>query len=172
MAFKRSPVLSRFAPLIRTRLPLAFAALAVASACSRPSFDDAAEAQVLLKRDREWAALAAAGKDPDAVAAFWTADALVYPPGRPILEGRAAIRAYVAESFKIQGFRIHWVSEKPSFAADGKMAYMRSTNEITVPDSQGTPMTISARGVTVWRLEPDGHWRCAVDIWNDGPKLK
>jgi ketosteroid isomerase-like protein len=33
-------------------------------------------------------------------------------------------------------------------------------------------MTISARGVTVWRLEPDGHWWCAVDIWNDGPKLK
>lgn len=40
---------------------------------------------------------------------------------------------------------------------------------MTVPGPDGTPMTLHGRGMTVWRLDPDGQWRCVVDIWNDQP---
>ena len=91
------------------------------------------------------------------------------PPGQPVLEGKAAIRAYVTSSLKIPGFKIHWVSEKVAFSPDGELAYMRGTSETTVPGPKGLPTTLRGRGVTVWRFEPDGRWRCVVDIWNDPP---
>jgi len=86
-----------------------------------------------------------------------------------VLEGKAAIRAYVAASLNTPGFKIHWVSEKPVFSPDGKLAYMRRTNELTVPGPNGTPMTLHLRGITVWRIDSDGQWRCVVDISNEQP---
>jgi len=40
-------------------------------------------------------ALAAAGRDIDGILDFWTDDAVVYPPGMPVVAGKAALRAYV-----------------------------------------------------------------------------
>jgi uncharacterized protein (TIGR02246 family) len=123
----------------------------------------------LLKRDAEWAEAAASGQDVEKIISYWTDDALVIPPGQPVVEGKAAIRTFVRECLKIPGFRIHWVSENVSFSPDGLMAYMRATNETTIPGPDGKLMTLSGRGITVWRRDPDGQWRCAVDIWNDPP---
>lgn len=137
--------------------------------CERSSFDPAAEAERLLQRDAEWAEIASAGKDVEKTASYWSDDALIVPQGQAMIEGKAAIRDFVAKSFQIPGFRIHWKSEKPSFSPDGKLAYMRGTNTTTVPGPDGKPMTIPGRSITVWRLDADGQWRCVVDIWNDPP---
>lgn len=137
--------------------------------CGQRSFDAAAEAQKLLERDAEWAELASAGKDVERVASYWSDDALIVAPGQPLIEGKAAIRDFVARSFQTPGFQIHWKSEKPSFSADGTLAYMRGTSTTVVPGPDGTTMTLTGRSVTVWRLEPDGQWRCVMDIWNDPP---
>ena len=147
------------------------ALLLLAAGCSSPAvrFDPAAEADLLLKRDAEWADAATAGTDIDKIVSYWADDAVVIPQGQPVAEGKGAIRAFVAGSLAIPGFRIHWVSDKVSFSPDGQLAYLRSTNEITVPGPTGTPVTVSGRGITVWRREVDGQWRCVVDIWNDPP---
>jgi len=133
------------------------------------SFDVATAQRELLRRDSEWAETAAAGKDLEKIVSYWTDDALLYTPGQPICEGKAAIRAYVAGSLKIPGFKIHWVSEKPVFSPDGKMAWMRGETEITVPGPNGALMTVHLRGITVWRRDPDGKMRCVADISNDPP---
>ena len=137
--------------------------------CSRPSFDARAEEASLLKRDAEWADAASDGKDVEKIVSYWTDDALVIPPGQPVAEGKPAIRAFVADSLKIPGFKVHWTSEKVSFSQDGQVAYMRGTNETIMPGPDGKLMTLHGRSITVWRREPDGQWRCAVDIWNDAP---
>jgi len=151
----------------RVLLPLA--TILVAANCSPPRFDPAAEQDRLLRRDMEWADAASAGKDLEKIVSYWSDDAVVIPPGQPVLAGKAAIRAYVAASLQIPGFKIHWTSEKVVFSSDGKLAYMRGTSEMTVPAPTGALMTLHGRGVTVWRLDPDGQWRCVVDIWNDPP---
>lgn len=138
-------------------------------ACAQPSFDAATESRKLLARDAEWAEVARAGQDVEKTVSYWADDALVVPPGQPVVEGKAAIRDFVAKGFDTPGFSIHWKSEKPVFSSDGKLAYMRSTNTTTVPGLDGKTITLPGRGVTVWRLEPDGQWRCVVDIWNDPP---
>jgi ketosteroid isomerase-like protein len=137
--------------------------------CSHRNFDPVAEQTKLLQRDKEWADLAYAGKDVEKIVSYWSDDALLIFPGQPVLEGKAAIRAYVATSLNTPGFKIQWVSEKPVFSPDGKLAYMRGTDELTVPGPNGTPITLHQRGISVWRVDSDGQWRCVVDISNEEP---
>jgi len=137
--------------------------------CAALPFDPASETQRLLRRDAEWAQAASAGTDVERIVSYWSDDAVVIPQGQPVVEGKAAIRAFVTSSLGIPGFKIHWVSEKPTFSPDGKLAYMRGRNTMTVPGPNGDLVTLAGRGVTIWRLEPDGQWRCVVDIWNDPP---
>lgn len=151
------------------RFILPLLVLAAASACGPAPFDVAAEQQKLLRRDAEWADLAAAGKDVEKIVSYWSDDAQIIEPGQPVYAGKAAIRAYVTASLKTPGFKIHWVSEKPVFSPDGKMAYMPGVDEITVPGQNGALMTLHQRGISIWRREPDGEWRCVVDIANEAP---
>src|SRR5437016_12316754 len=126
------------------RPPLLLVFLLVLVGCSQHGFDPAAEQAKLLRRDAEWADLASAGKDVEKIVSYWSDDAVLIFPGQPVLEGKADIRAYVTESLKTPGFKIHWVSEKPTFSPDWKLAY-------------------------IWRLDADGQWRCVVDISNEQP---
>src|ERR1700681_3031143 len=123
------------------QLPLV-ASLFLIVSCSHRDFDPVAEQSKLLRRDAEWADLAAAGKDVEKIVSYWSDDALVIEPGQPVYEGKAAIRAYVIATLKIPGFKIHWVSEKPVFSPDGHMAYMRGVDEMTVPGPNGALMTV------------------------------
>lgn len=140
--------------------------------CSQRHVDPTTEGEKLLRRDAEWSDLATAGKDVDKVVSYWSDDAVLIFPGQPVLEGKAAIRAYVSASFQTPGFKIHWVSQKPVFSPDGKFAYMRGTDEATVPGPSGSPMTVHSRGISIWRLDPDNQWRCVVDISNEEPAPK
>jgi len=141
--------------------------LLVLAGCSRRGFDPATEQAKLLRRDAEWADFASAGKDVEKIVSYWSDDAVLIFPGQPVLEGKTAIRAYVTESLKTPGFKIHWVSEKPVFSPDGKLAYMRGKDELTVPGPSGAPVTVHLRGISIWRLDADGQWRCVVDISNE-----
>jgi len=145
-------------------------ATVAAAGCGPAPFDRAAEQQKLLQRDAEWAEVASAGKDVDKAASYWADDAVVIPQGQPVVQGKAAIRAFVASSFAIPGFHIHWKSEPPEFSPDGKLAYMRGANEMTVPGPDGNPINLPGRALTVWRKDADGQWRCVADIWNDPPR--
>src|SRR5437879_4864136 len=137
--------------------------------CSQRDFDSKTEGEKLLRRDVEWADLATAGKDVEKVLSYWSEDAVLIFPGQPVLEGKAAIRAYVTASFNTPGFKIHWVSQRPVFSPDGKLAYMRGTDDLTLPGPNGGTMTLHLRGISVWRLDPDKQCRCVVDISNAAP---
>ena len=139
------------------------------NSCSERQFDSKTEGEKLLARDAEWADLATAGKDVEKVVSYWSDDAVLIFPGQPVLEGKAAIRAYVAASFNTPGFKIHWVSQKPIFSPDGKLAYMQGTDDLTLPGPNGGTMTLHLRGISVWRLDPDRQWRCVLDISNEAP---
>jgi ketosteroid isomerase-like protein len=145
----------------------ALGALAGACAAAPAAFDATAESAALMRRDAEWADLATAGKDIDRMVSYWSDDAVIMEPGQRPVEGKQAIRAYVEGSMKTPGFKIHWVSEKPTFSPDGRMAYMRGTDEMTVPGPKGQLITLHLQGYSIWRKDADGVWRCTVDIANE-----
>ena len=122
--------------------------------------------ELLFQRDAEWSATASAGTDIERILSFWTEDAVVIAPGLPTISGKAALRQYVVESFRIPGFRISWKSSEVTLSPDGNMAYMVGRNSVTFNGPDGQPTTSEGRAVTIWRKEQDGDWRCAVDIWN------
>jgi ketosteroid isomerase-like protein len=131
--------------------------------------DASAERMLLLKRDREWAALASEGRDIDRILSYWTEDAVVLPPGFAPVIGKAALRDYVENSLLTPGFNISWKSSDVVVSPDLKLAYMFAENSVTMNGPDGRPVETKGRGITIWRREADGVWRCAVDIWNQGP---
>lgn len=145
------------------------APIALAS-CVQSHFDAAAEGKALLQRDAEWAATATAGKDVDRIVSYWSDAAVVIEPGEPIHAGKAAIRAYIAESLKTPGFKIHWVSRNPVFSDDGSMAYMPGTDVITLPGADGKVITLHLQGMSIWRRVPGGPWLCVADISTPAPQ--
>jgi ketosteroid isomerase-like protein len=127
------------------------------------------ERKHLLERDAEWATLGSIGHEIDRILSYWTDDARVYPPGMPVVSGKAALRGYVEGALAIPGFHITWTTSEATLSPDGQLAYLLSTNTVTLPSATGELVTTPGRAVTVWRKDPDGEWRCAVDIWNTAP---
>ena len=147
-------------------LTLATLALVVgALGCWRPAVDLQAERRVILERDRDWSAAAAAG-DLERTLSFWTEDATVLAPGGPPILGKAAIRQMVAAGFATPGFRISWQATEVVVDAGGRLAYEIATNAVTAPGLDGALATTRGNAVAVWRKDADGLWRCVVDVWN------
>ena len=127
------------------------------------------ERQRLLERDAEWAALSSRGQEVERILSFWSDDARVFPAGLPAFSGKAALRSYVEGALAIPGFHITWTTSEAQLSPDGRMAYLVSRNAVTMPGSDGRPVTSHGRAVTVWRREADAEWLCTLDIWNDEP---
>jgi len=49
------------------------------------------------------------------------------------------------------------------------MAYMPGVEEMTMPNSNGALIKVHTRGISIWRRDADGEWRCVVDIANEAP---
>jgi ketosteroid isomerase-like protein len=140
-----------------------------ASGCRPPAFDAAAEAAKVTQRDADWSKVSFEGRDIEGIVSYWSDDAHVLQPGLPPIDGKAAIRAFVTASLKIPGFKIHWISEKPVFSPDGKMAYLMSAVETTAPGANGALEITHGRSLTIWTPDADGQWHCVFDISNDAP---
>ena len=151
-------------------LPVAFSILILS--CNEANVDLKAEEAALAKADSTWSAFSAEGKDVDKILSYWTDDAVVLPPGQPMVKGKEALRKFVDESFRIPGFSISWKSSDIHFSPDGKLAYMYGENLTSMKDSTGNKISIPGRGYSIWRKETNGEWKCVVDIFNNPPVTK
>lgn len=122
----------------------------------------------LIRTDQAWSSAASEGKDVEKVVAYWSDDAQIVPAGAPIISGKAAIRAYVAESFATPGFKISWETLDAAVSSDGTMGYTTATSTFTFPGPDGKPVTETGRGIAVWRRDSSGAWKCVYDTWNSG----
>jgi uncharacterized protein (TIGR02246 family) len=147
---------------------IAGAVAASLAACGAPKSDSAAEGAKLMQTSRDWARVAATG-DIDATLSYWADDAVIMPPGEPVLRGKEAIRAYLERSAKVPGFRISWEPLEAKISESGDMGYLIERTQVTINDPTGRPVTSSFRGLTVWRKQADGSWKNAVDVSNAGP---
>jgi len=123
----------------------------------------------ILRIDKEWASVAAEGRDLERIVSFWADDAIVFPPRAPAVVGKDAIRQYVAGSLEIPGFSVGWESTQVTVSRSGDFAYAIGKNHFTFNDTEGNPITSYGKSVTVWRKDADGNWKCVIDIWNEEP---
>ena len=137
--------------------------------CTTSPSDLEAARRAVVAADSAWAA-AAAARDLDASVNAMAEDGVMFPPDQAPVVGRTAIKEYMAAAFATPGFSVQWETGETRVASSGDLAYSFDRSRYTIPDSSGMVRTIHAKGVTVWRREADGSWRCVADIWNGAPE--
>ncbi len=104
--------------------------------------------------------------DTKAVAAFYTEDAIAFPPGGEMVKGRAAIQQMWQETLdsgvKSLSFTVIDVG------ASGEFAHETGTALMNIQPAGKDPTTASVKYVVVWKKQGK-DWKLHRDIWNDLP---
>ena len=108
-------------------------------------------------------------KDAKAAAALYTEDAVLIPPGEPLVRGREAIEEYWRDAIELGGVRDVSV-ETIDALSSGLLGYETGSLVLTVDDPDGEAVIHRGRYVELLRLEPDGRWLSTHGIWNASPE--
>ena len=99
--------------------------------------------------------------DAAAVAALYTEDAYVLPPGSAMVKGRAAIEAFWRQAAQqMSDAKLTTVDVLPL----GRSA-AREIGTVTLQTKSQPPQQIVGKYVVVWR-KVGRDWKLATDIWN------
>ena len=121
--------------------------------------------QLLRDLDTKWAK-AAATKDVEQTIAFYSDDAVVFPPNATSAATKEAIRNGWKEMFASSGFVISWQPTRVQVGKSGGMAWVSGTYELTMNDANGKPSNDRGKYLEVWEKQTDGNWKCTADMWN------
>lgn len=145
-----------------TRFLLALATLAVSTS---PAIAQPAVAPELAKISIAFAA-AFNAKDAAKLGTFYVDDAVLMPPGGPMVKGRAAIEAAFQQQFAagITGLKLVAVEARVA----GDQAFEAGTSSMTIGAG---PKAVAGRGkYVVVYTRVGGVWKIRYDIFNDdGP---
>jgi ketosteroid isomerase-like protein len=97
-------------------------------------------------------------KVTDWVTVYYTEDAHLLPPNRPIVSGRAAIRVFI-QGLLDAGFG-ELSLETVQIGVSGDLAYHIGRLRF------GRPAPDRGKFLEVWRRQPDGAWRCTADMFS------
>jgi uncharacterized protein (TIGR02246 family) len=125
--------------------------------------DTKAEGEKVMQLSREWSEAASTG-DVEKIVDYWADDAVVMSADAPIVSGKQEIRKMVEASFKMPNFRLSWQPESVVVSESGDMAYLIEDSQMSYTDSTGKPVTINEKIVSIWRKQPDGNWKNAVEV--------
>jgi uncharacterized protein (TIGR02246 family) len=99
--------------------------------------------------------------DAAAVAAMYTEDAYVLPPGSDMVKGHAAIEAFWRQAAQQMGdAQLTTLDVLPL----GRTA-AREIGTVTLKTKSQPPQEITGKYAVVWR-KIGGKWKLATDIWN------
>ena len=125
----------------------------------------AADEMAIRDADGAWSKIAEA-KQMDAFIGYYADDAISMPPNAPISNGREAIQKAMTEMFAIPGFSLKWRATKVEAARSGDIGYSLGTYEAGMNDPKGKPMMDHGKYLTIWKKQPGGTWKVAVDTVN------
>lgn len=104
--------------------------------------------------------------DVATVAAAYTEDARLLAPSAEVLTGREAITRFWQAGIDAGVDAIELRMTEVSFEADAAIAYEIGRYALLLDVSGGERLIDRGRYLLVYRLEPDGQWRRAVETFN------
>jgi uncharacterized protein (TIGR02246 family) len=121
--------------------------------------------------DAQWARAAKAG-DGEAIAALYTSDAILLPPGEPMVKGEAAKKYWVDFT---NGFSGPTELNTMAVEGGGDVATAIGTYTMTLtPRKAGAKALPTEEGkyLEVLKRQDDGSWKIIYDMWspNAAPK--
>jgi ketosteroid isomerase-like protein len=97
--------------------------------------------------------------------AVWADDGVLMPPNRAAVHGRRVLEDYFRERFAGTRFRFAFTSS--DVQRFGEVAFERlGYSAVIWPAGGGAPLEDAGKGLHVYRRQPDGSWRLALDISN------
>jgi uncharacterized protein (TIGR02246 family) len=155
-----------FAPLVAAVL------LSTTGCSSTPEVNLVTEEKAIRAAETEFLK-AVATKDADKVVAFYAEDAVMLPPGQALVTGKAAIRAWWAQTLALPDLELTWTPTKVEVAKSGDLAYDIGTNASSHKDASGKVVSDRGKYTTVWKKGATGGWKAVVDTSNsDLPAAK
>ncbi len=114
----------------------------------------------------------AAPMDPAGMVSFYTDDVVGLSADSPLVQGKENMLKVFDEMAKRGNPRISWTPAKIEVARSGDLAYSWGTGEYTVADAKGKDTTNPVKYVSIWKKQPDGAWKIAVDSMLPNPPEK
>ena len=121
--------------------------------------------------DEAWARAAKAG-DGQAIAGLYATDAVLLPPGEPLVKGEAAKKYWVDFA---NGFSGPTELNTMSVEGGGNVAAAVGTYRmaLTPRKSGAKPLPVEeGKYIEVLKRQDDGSWKIAYDIWNPNAPAK
>jgi ketosteroid isomerase-like protein len=142
---------------------------ALLGACSRepaaPPDHRAADEAAVEKADADWSA-AAQAHNVDSWVAFYGDDAVVLPPNEAMATNKDAIQKSISELLQLPAVSVSWTTAKAEASRSGDLAYTYGTYQLSWNDEKGEPANDHGKYTEVWRKQPDGSWKCILDMWS------
>jgi uncharacterized protein (TIGR02246 family) len=153
----------------------AFIAISFTAACSNQTAQAPAAPPDTRKADEaairaassDWNK-AAQAKDFDKAASYYSEDAVFLVDKGALVKGKNSIRMVWKDILAPSAPALSFTTTVVEVARSGDIAYEYGTAEFTTAYMKGKPSVEKAKYVTVWKKQPNGSWKAAVDIDNTG----
>lgn len=100
-------------------------------------------------------------------ASWFADDAVLLGNGQPPVVGRAAIAK--SANWSPQSYQLTWTPLGAVMDPSGNIGYTWSHYEGHSKDAGGSSVNTSGRFITIWRKQPDGSWKVALDAGANEP---
>lgn len=124
----------------------------------------AAVAKQIFALDEKWSKTAGT-HNLDGILSFYSDNAVLLPPNAPIAKTRKAIRSNW-EGLAAPGGSISWVANKVDVSKSCDMAYTYGTYKLAIKLKDGKFFREVGKFLEIWQLQPNGSWKCTVDMFN------
>ena len=129
------------------------------------SADHSAEAAAISKADSSWDR-ASEAKSVNGWLSYYSDDAIMMPPGENVCKDKASREASIKNMFATPGVSLRFQSTKVEVSQMGDLGYAVGVYQWTSKDAKGTNYYETGKYCETWKKQPDGGWKCIVDIWN------
>ena len=112
----------------------------------------------LLQTHQAWSSAIREGKTLK-MFSYWDENAVDYFPGKPVAQGKKAIKALVKQNRSTPGFVLTSKVESAHVADSGEMGYTNGVFTITTDENGGNPSTKAGYFMCIWH-QTSGVWKC------------
>lgn len=146
----------------------AAAALLVLGMAAAPA--RAGPAEEMMAADRAFSAMSVEKGAHAAFLAYMADDVRLFEGEDPPIVGKAAVEAYYANRPAAPGTRLEWTPIEADASPDGALGVTRGTWVYTAKKKDGSTAKATGYYVTIWKRQPDGHYKFSLDIGGAKPK--
>ena len=119
----------------------------------------------IMRADSAWDK-ASEAKSVNGWLSFYSDDALMMPPGENLCKDKASREASIMKMFATPGMSLRFQTTKVDLSQMNDLGYAVGVYQWISKDAKGKDYHETGKYCETWKKQPDGNWKCVVDIWN------